>query len=237
LPAAERKNSYVEGDMMRVLIVEDEEKISAAVAHTLKLNHFDVDCIEDGNEGLIMAQEAIYDVIVLDIMLPGKSGLDILKELRQLGKITPILLLTALDSVDDRVLGLNLGADDYLPKPFSMSELVARVKALSRRIALDYINDFLHLGNMQLDVNSLTLIINNEPTKLTYREAQFLEMLMRKPGRVFSRNQIINRIWGYDNAANDNNIEIYVHYLRKKIDKADYGIVTVRGIGYALEKR
>lgn len=222
---------------MRVLIVEDEEKISAAVAHTLKLNHFDVDCIEDGNEGLIMAQEAIYDVIVLDIMLPGKSGLDILKELRQLGKITPILLLTALDSVDDRVLGLNLGADDYLPKPFSMSELVARVKALSRRIALDYINDFLHLGNMQLDVNSLTLIINNEPTKLTYREAQFLEMLMRKPGRVFSRNQIINRIWGYDNAANDNNIEIYVHYLRKKIDKADYGIVTVRGIGYALEKR
>ncbi len=222
---------------MRVLLVEDEEKISAAVAYTLKQKHYEVDCAGDGNEGFILAQKDIYDVIVLDIMLPGKNGLEILKELRHRKKTTPILLLTALDSINDRVSGLDLGADDYLVKPFSMAELIARIRALSRRIPSAYISKALYLDNMRLDADNLTLTIDEEVIKLTYREAQFMEMLMRKPGMVFSREQIIDRIWGYDNVVNDNNVEIYVHYLRKKISKASYVIATVRGIGYTLEAR
>lgn len=222
---------------MRVLIIEDEEKISAAIAHTLKQKNYEVDCSGDGNEGLILAQKDIYDVIILDILLPGKNGLEILKEIRRRKVTTPILLLTALDSINDRVSGLDLGADDYLVKPFSMAELMARVRALSRRIPSGYISESLLLGNMKLDADNLTLMIDEEQIKLTYREAQFLEMLMRKPSMVFTREQIIDRIWGYENLVNDNNVEIYIHYLRKKISNANYLIATVRGIGYTLEAR
>jgi DNA-binding response OmpR family regulator len=222
---------------MRVLIIEDEEKISAAIAHTLRQTSNEVDCCPDGDEGYILAQKNIYDVIVLDLRLPGRSGLDIVKALRRQKIATPILILTALGSVDDRVSGLETGADDYLIKPFSMAELVARVKALSRRIQSVYTSESICLGNMKLDADSLTLTIGEEPTKLTYREAQFMEMMMRKPDMVFTRAQIIDRVWGYDNEVNDNNIEIYIHYLRKKIAKADYSISTVRGIGYTLGRR
>ncbi len=222
---------------MRVLLIEDEEKISAAVAHALKQKHYEVDCAADGNEGFMLAQKDIYDVIVLDIMLPGKSGWEIVKELRSCKNATPVLLLTALASINDRVSGLDLGADDYLVKPFAMAELMARIRALSRRIPAVYISKALHLGNMSLDVDNLTLSIDGQEMKLTYREAQFMEMLMRKPGMVFTREQIIDRIWGYDNLVHDNNIEIYVHYLRKKISKASHLIATIRGIGYTLEER
>jgi len=222
---------------MRVLIIEDEEKISAAIAHSLKQTSCEADCCPDGDEGYILAQKDIYDVIVLDLMLPGKNGLDIVKDLRRHKIATPILILTALGSVDDRVSGLELGADDYLIKPFSMVELVARVKALSRRVPSVYISESIGLGNLKLEADNLTLTIGGEPIKLTYREAQFMEMMMRKPGMVFTRTQIIDRVWGYDNEVNDNNIEIYIHYLRKKIRKADHSISTVRGIGYTLEKR
>ena len=222
---------------MRVLIIEDEERISAAIAHTLKQANYEADCVEDGNSGLMLAEKEIYDIIVLDIMIPGKSGLELLKELRSRGKTTPVLLLTALDSTADRVSGLDLGADDYLGKPFSMAELMARIRALSRRIQSVYISKELCLGNMKLDADNLTLTINKEEIKLTYREVQFMEMLMRRPGMVFTREQIIDKIWGYDNTVNDNNIEIYIHYLRKKIGKASHVIATVRGIGYTLEAR
>ena len=222
---------------MRVLLVEDEEKISSAIAHTLKLKHYEVDCAGDGNDGFILAQNDVYDVIVLDVMLPGKSGLYILKELRHRGNMTPILLLTAMDAVNDRVSGLESGADDYLVKPFSMAELMARIGALSRRISSVYISEALHLGNMSLDVNSLTLTIDQEEIQLADREAQLLEMLMRKPGVVLTREQIIDRIWGYDNSVNNNNVEVYIHYLRKKINQANYRIATVRGIGYTLKAR
>jgi len=222
---------------MRVLIIEDEERISAAIAHTLKQKNYEVDCVEDGNIGSMLAQKDIYDIIVLDIMIPGKSGLEILKELRNRKKTTPVLLLTALDSINDRVSGLELGADDYLGKPFSMAELMARIGALSRRVQSVYISKALCLGNMSLDADSLTLTIDEEEMKLTYREAQFMEMLMRRSGMVFTREQIIDKIWGYDNTVNDNNIEIYIHYLRKKLSKASHVIATVRGIGYTLEAR
>jgi len=222
---------------MRVLIIEDEERISAAIAHTLKQKNYEVDCVEDGNSGIILAEKGIYDIIILDIMIPGKSGLELLKELRNRGKTTPVLLLTALDSISDRVSGLNLGADDYLGKPFSMAELMARIQALSRRIQSVYISKELCIGNMSLDADSLTLIIAKAKIKLTYKEAQFMEMLMRRPGMVFTREQIIDKIWGYDNTVNDNNIEIYIHYLRKKIGNASYVIATVRGVGYTLEAR
>jgi len=229
--------SLIEVAVMRVLIIEDEERISAAIAHTLKQKNYEVDCIEDGNDGLMLAEKGIYDIIILDIMIPGKSGLELLKELRNRGITTPVLLLTALDSISDRVSGLELGADDYLGKPFSMAELMARIKALSRRIQSVYISKALCIGNMSLDADSLTLTLDKAEIKLTYREVQFMEMLMRRPGMVFTREQIIDKIWGYDNTVNDNNIEIYVHYLRKKIGNASHVIATVRGIGYTLEAR
>ncbi|MHB8074017.1 response regulator transcription factor [Desulfosporosinus fructosivorans] len=222
---------------MRVLIIEDEERISAAIAHTLKQKNYEVDCVEDGNDGLMLAEKGIYDIIILDIMIPGKSGLELLKELRNRGITTPVLLLTALDSITDRVSGLDLGADDYLGKPFSMAELMARIRALSRRIQSVYISKELCLGNMSLDADSLSLNIDKEEIKLTYKEVQFMEMLMRRPGMVFTREQIIDKVWGYDNTVTDNNIEIYIHYLRKKICKASHVIATVRGIGYTLEAR
>jgi DNA-binding response OmpR family regulator len=164
------------GDGMRVLISEDEERIKRRYSAYVKRKHYEVDCVEDGNDGLMLAEKEIYDIIVLDIMLPGKSGLEVLKELRNQGKTTPVLLLTALDAIDDRVSGLNLGADDYLGKPFSMAELLARIKALSRRIQTVYISEALRLGNMRLEADNLTLTIDEE--KITYyREASLWSCL------------------------------------------------------------
>lgn len=223
---------------MRILLVEDEVKISDAVAHILRQNKMEVDVAGDGDEGLIMAQRDIYDVIVLDIMLPGKSGLDILQSIRKDGSITPVLLLTARDTVNDRVTGLNFGADDYLVKPFAMAELQARIKALARRISTVYTTDKISAGNIELDIDKLELIIDDEKMKITFKEAQLLEMLIRKPGMVFSKEQIMDRIWGYDSEVQDNNVEIYIHYLRKKLaGKASVVITTVRGVGYTLEEK
>jgi DNA-binding response OmpR family regulator len=204
----------------------------------LKKSQIQVDVAADGEEGLIMAESGIYDVLVLDIMLPGLSGLEILQTIRKKGDVTPVLLLTARDSIKDRVKGLDCGADDYLVKPFALPELLARIKALSRRQQLIFIDNNLRIGNIELIADRMLMQVEDQEIKLSFKEAQVMEMFMRNPGRVFTREYIMERIWGFNNYVQDNNVEIYIHYLRKKMgQKATASIVTVRGVGYMLKEK
>lgn len=223
---------------MRVLLVEDEKALAAALSKIMSKNNIVVDVSHDGEEGYLLAQRDIYDVIILDIMLPYKSGLDILKDLRSENMKTPILLLTARDTVKDRVEGLDSGADDYLVKPFATEELLARIRALGRR-SKDFIDSkTLEMGNTKLYMNSGELEIEGSKKKLTAKESQLLELFLRHPRMVLSKEQILERIWGVEGNAMENNVEIYIHYLRKKLgDKSNLVIETVRGIGYVLKEK
>lgn len=222
---------------MKILLVEDEIKITNALSHLLKRKEIDVDVANDGYEGYIMAKNNIYDVLVLDIMLPGMSGLEILSSLRKEGIKSPILLLTARDSVEDRVIGLDTGADDYLIKPFNTSELIARIKALGRRVQSDILENDLKFGDIKLNTSSYSLKMNNITINLPVKEGKLLELLMKRPKQVFSKEQILYRIWGYDSDITENNVEIYIHHLRKKLqNKTNVKIHTVRGIGYTLRE-
>lgn len=223
---------------MRVLLVEDEKALAAALSKIISKNNIVVDVSHDGEEGYLLAQRDIYDVIILDIMLPYKSGLDILKDLRSENIKTPILLLTARDTVKDRVEGLDSGADDYLVKPFATEELLARIRALGRR-SKDFIDSkTLEMGNTKLYMNSGELEIEGSKKKLTVKESQLLELFLRHPRMVLSKEQILDRIWGVEGNAMENNVEIYIHYLRKKLgDKSNLIIETVRGIGYVLKEK
>lgn len=219
---------------MKVLFVEDEKKVTDALEELCKMHNIECDIANDGEEGILFAQSNSYDVIVLDIMLPHKSGLEILKELRNEGNKTSILLLTAKDTVDDIVKGLDYGADDYMIKPFSIKELFARLRALGRRLDKDYVEEIIKIGNVEFDTVNYTIKINGEQKKLTYKEALMMEMFMKRPEQVFTREQILDRVWGFDSEVNENNIEIYVHNLRKKLRGTNLKIDTYRSVGYSL---
>lgn len=222
---------------MRILLVEDEKKLTDAIAHILKQNNMDVDVANDGDYGLILAEREIYDVLVLDIMLPGKSGLEILREIRKKGNMTPVLILTARDAIKDRVDGLDLGADDYLVKPFAMAELQARIRALGRRVPAIFTGNIISAGNVELDMDNLLLCIEDEKSNISLKEAHLLELLMKRPGMVLSRELILDHVWGHEVDIQENNVEIYVHHLRKKMSKkANMVIHTVRGVGYTLRE-
>ncbi|MGE5415851.1 MAG: response regulator transcription factor [Acidobacteriota bacterium] len=223
---------------MRVLLVEDEVRLADALAYILKKNKYAVDLAHDGISGEEMAETGIYDIIILDRMLPGKEGVAVLKTLRNKGITTPVLLLTARDAVEDRVEGLNSGADDYLIKPFATEELLARLGALSRRLTEQYVGETLQIGSLALDPQRCEVISDGESIKLTLKESQLLELLIRNKGQVITKEQILCRVWGLDTEVEINNVEIYVHYLRKKLDLAAGGIQieTVRGIGYSLKE-
>lgn len=226
------------GIKMRVLLVDDEVRLTDALSYLLRKNKIDVGVANDGESGLLFAQSGVYDVIILDIMLPGKSGLEILQEIRAAGSATPVLLLTARGAVEDRVKGLNQGADDYLAKPFSTDEFVARVRALSRRSSSEFFCGKYWIGSMEYDSSSLILSVNGRLTTLSSREGLILEMFLKRPGQVYSREQILDRVWGLESDIGENNIEVYIHNLRKKLGE-DTGaeIVTVRGIGYVLREK
>lgn len=219
---------------MKVLFVEDEKKVTDALQELCKMQNIGCDIANDGDEGLMFAQSSIYDVIILDIMLPNRSGIDILKELRAEGNNTSVLLLTAKDSLDDIVKGLDAGADDYLVKPFASKELFARIRALGRRLDKEYVDGLIKIGNVEFDFENYNIKINDKPIKITYKEALLLEMLIKRPEQVFTREQILDRVWGFDSEVNENNIEIYVHNLRKKLKNTDLKIETVRSVGYTL---
>jgi len=223
---------------MRILLVEDEIKLTDALGYLLRKEKMDVDVANDGDTGLILTQREIYDVIILDIMLPGISGLEILRTIRKAGNTTPVLLLTARDALEDRVEGLDIGADDYLVKPFATQELFARIRSLSRRTGSRYDMGNLVLGNVEYDSKSYVLKVANKELDLSAKEGKLLELFMKRPGQVFTREQILNKVWGYDVDILETNVEIYIHYLRKKLQgTADLEIQTVRNIGYMLRER
>lgn len=223
---------------MRILLVEDEEALAEALAYILKKHKYAVDLAYDGERGQEMAETEIYDVIILDRMLPGKEGVAVLKDIRKLGIKTPVLFLTAKDTVENRVEGLDAGADDYLIKPFASEELLARVRALGRRQDKQLQSDSLEIKELILDPLRCEANFKVNKVKLTLKECQLMELLMRNYGQVITKEQILNRVWGYDSEVEFNNVDTYIHFLRKKIDplKSSLIIETVRGIGYCLKE-
>ena len=222
---------------MRILFVEDEKKITDALRALCKIQNIDCDIANDGEEGLLFALNPIYDVIVLDIMLPIKSGIEILQQIRDQGINTPVLMLTAKGTIDDKVKGLDLGADDYLIKPFSAKELFARIRALGRRPDHGIKGETIVFEDVSFNTKKNILQTENKEFKLSVKEAKILEMLLKRPNQVFTREQILDRVWGFDKEVNENNIEIYVHNLRKKIVDTQVKIDTIRGVGYTLGKK
>jgi len=221
---------------MRILVVEDEHKIAQALKRGLEQERFAVDLAFDGEDGLASAQAEEYDLLVLDRMLPGKDGVTICQELRKLGNHTPILMLTAKDHVRDRVQGLDAGADDYLIKPFSFEELLARMRALLRR-PHETVHTVLQVADLTLDTANYTVVRAGTPITLSSKEFALLEYLMRNQGRVLSKETIMAHVWDFDADILPNTVEVYIGYLRNKIDKPFKGhtlIHTRRGFGYTL---
>jgi heavy metal response regulator len=220
---------------MRILIVEDEPSIAHFVRQGLSEAGYAVDVAWDGEQGLDYALAASYDVLVLDIMLPKMDGLQLLRELRRRGHTTPTLMLTARDRVDDRVQGLDAGADDYLVKPFAFPELLARLRALLRRPPLQ-LGTVLSVGDLEMDTASRQVRRNERPIKLSPREYAVLEYLMRHPNQVLTRTQIGEHVWNFDFFNESNVVDVYIGYLRRKIDKgSDCSLIhTVRGVGYCI---
>lgn len=221
---------------MRVLIAEDEVEIARALKVMLEKNKYTVDIVHNGTDALDYIFLCDYDVIVLDIMMPGLDGLEVLTQIRRKGVYVPVMFLTAKGELEDRVTGLNAGADDYLAKPFAASEFIARVKALSRRNG-SYTPMVLTLGNTFLDCNTYELSAEGERIRLNNKEYQMMELFFRNPRHVFSTEHLMERIWGLDSEAEMDVVWTYIGFLRKKLKllKADVEIRTVRGAGYTLE--
>jgi two-component system copper resistance phosphate regulon response regulator CusR len=222
---------------MRILIIEDEHKIAGALRRGLEQESFAVDVAYEADDGLASALTGEHDLIILDRMLPGLlEGVEICREVRANGLHTPILMLTAKDTVGDRVAGLDAGADDYLVKPFAFEELLARVRALLRR-PQDQLGTILQVADLELDTVSYRVTRGSQVVKLSQREYALLEFLLRHPDRVLSKDTIIQHLWNYDADVLPNTVEVYIGYLRNKIDKPFSGpalIHTVRGFGYKL---
>nr|WP_313887534.1 response regulator transcription factor [Nodosilinea sp. LEGE 07088] len=218
---------------MTILLVEDEAKIASFVAQGLREQGFVVDTCDHGTEGYTLAADRDYDVVLLDIMVPGMDGLAVLKALRADGYSVPVILITARNELDDRLVGLNLGADDYIAKPFYVEELVARIHAVVRRSSGDRQN-FLTAGPLRLDRITREVTGGDRRVELTAREFNLLEYLMRSPGRVFTRTQILEHVWGYDFNPTTNVVDVAVQRLRKKLDPVDaaHWVESVRGVGY-----
>jgi two-component system, OmpR family, response regulator len=222
---------------MNVLLVEDELKIANFVKAGLKEQGFVVDHCDNGNDGYDRALNQAYDVILLDIMVPQKDGLSILKSLRRAGHPVPVILLTARNELDDRLEGFNLGADDYLAKPFFVEELIARIHAVVRRSDGDRQN-LLSVAGLTLDRITREVTCNQQKVELTTREFNLLEYLMRSPGRVLTRTQILEHVWGYDFNPSTNVVDVCIQRIRKKIEaiQEENHLESVRGVGYRFRK-
>jgi len=221
---------------MKILVIEDEKKVASFIQRGLEEAGYTADWAKDGEEGIYMADSEDYDLVVLDLILPRKNGIEVLKELRQMKKRMPILILSAKDSVDDKVVGLDAGADDYLTKPFAFTELLARVRALLRRgEALAPVK--LQVGDLVLDTVTREVNRAGKDIKLTNREYALLEYLMANAGKVLSRTQLSEHVWDYTFDTFSNVIDVYINYLRNKVDRGFETklINTVRGVGYMLK--
>ena len=222
---------------MKLLFVEDEKQLSEALQQILIKNKYTVDAVYNGDEGLDYALTGVYDVIILDIMLPKLNGIEILKMIRKRKISTPVILLTAKGSVEDRILGLDSGADDYLPKPFSPDELLARLRALTRRNG-DFINEnILEFSDIKLNLSTYDMEVNDNSITLTQKEFEILKYFMQRPKLVVSKDDLITKLWGFDSDIEHNNIEVYISFLRKKLAyvESNVKITTIRRVGYRLE--
>lgn len=221
---------------MRLLVVEDQKDLNEIIVRKLTNEHYSVDACYTGNDALDFIRCAEYDGIILDIMLPGVTGIGVLREMRASGNNTPVLLLTAMGTVEDRVAGLDAGADDYLVKPFDFNELLARVRAIVRRGG-ERAGNVMTSGDLTLDSASRTVIRGGQEIKLTAKEFDILEYLMQNQGRVLSRDKLSNHIWNYDYDGGSNVIDVYMYHLRRKIDRDfdEKKIQTVKGAGYMIK--
>jgi DNA-binding response OmpR family regulator len=223
---------------MRILVVEDEAHLAEALSHILKKNNYTVDVSNDGESGLDNALSDIYDVIVLDIMLPKMDGITVLKNIRAEGLDVPVILLSAKGEISDKILGLDSGADDYLAKPFNSDELLARIRALGRRRGEIANNNQLQFGDITLNTSTLNLKSGTNEINLTLKEFELLEFLIVHKNIVASKEQIIEKLWGFDSEAESNHVEVYVSFLRKKLKfvHSNVSINAVRGVGYILKE-
>lgn len=226
---------------MRVLVVEDAARLADAVAEILRKNGYEADIARTGADGLDMAASGAYDVVLLDIMLPGKSGMDVVHDLRELGETVPVILLTARQAVGDRVAGLDAGADDYLPKPFHASELLARIRAVTRRPSTYRADNAVEACGLRLDPAAFMVASSSGDVsvELTPKESLLLETLMNRAGNPVSKGDLIIRLWGPNTRAGENRVEVLVHALRDKLAQLDTStcIETVRGVGYRLVEK
>lgn len=222
---------------MKLLLVEDEKRMAQALCEILRLEKYEVDHYSDGVSGLAAIESGIYDIIILDVMLPGMNGYEITRKVRTAGVTTPILMLTAKAELDDKVTGLDSGADDYLTKPFMTKELLARLRALGRRI-LNTTDGILCFGDISLDTGTFTLscVTNGQSVRLSEKEYHIMEYLMANQGQILTREQLAAKIWGLENDTEYNNVEVYMSFTRKKLAfvEAKTTIKAVRGIGYEL---
>jgi two-component system, OmpR family, response regulator ArlR len=221
---------------MRILVVEDELHLAEALTQILKKNNYTVDTVNDGEAGLDNALSNIYDLIILDIMLPKMDGISILKEIRKEGLGVPVILLTAKGEISDKVIGLDSGADDYLPKPFAAEELLARIRALSRRKGEVLADNNLIFGDIELNISTLMLTRGSKEVKLILKESQLLELLITRKNLATSKELIIEKLWGFDAEVEHNHVEVYISFLRKKLLFLNSKVIinTVRGVGYNL---
>lgn len=220
---------------MRILIIEDEKRLANALKELLTDEKYLVDAVLDGKEGYEYALTGIYDLVVLDLMLPSMDGFDIARNLRENKVETPILILTARDMIEDKVRGLDCGADDYMTKPFATEEFLARVRAITRRKG-EVILDYLNFKDMSLDIERRHIVCGDKSVHLNYKEFEILKLLMTNENMVFSKNDIIVKIWGYESDATDNNVEAYISFIRKKINYigSTVEIETIRKVGYRI---
>jgi two-component system response regulator ArlR len=223
--------------MMRILIAEDEVHLAEAVSQILKKNNYSVDMVHDGRSGLDYAQSGIYDLLLLDIMMPEMDGITVLKKLRSEGNHTPVILLTAKGELSDKVTGLDYGADDYIAKPFATEELLARIRAALRRKGEVVPEEGLKFGDIELNTTQLKLSVQGKEIKLNLKENELLELLIARKQAITSKEQIIEKLWGFDSEVEYNNVEVYISFLRKKLTflNSAVRINTIRGVGYVLE--
>ena len=221
---------------MQVLIVEDDIRLAQALGQILEENHYQVDLVHDGDQGLSYAESGSYDVIILDVMLPRKSGLEVVAELRRANVATPVLMLTARTTVQDKITGLDSGADDYMTKPFSPAELLAHLRALTRRQG-QVVFEKIDFGDISLNLESHDLSCGSKAINLSYKEFSIANILISSKGQIVSKDILISKVWGVESSAVDNNVEAYISFLRKKLKflGSNTQIETVRKVGYRLE--
>ena len=221
---------------MRILVVEDEKEIADGLTGILKKEGFLVDAVYDGEDGLEYTLSGVYDIILMDVMLPGMDGFNIVKKARIAGIDTPVIMLTAKSQIEDKIYGLDLGADDYLTKPFDAGELLARIRARIRK-NVDLKQNILSVYDIELDSSTFQLRKDEKAVKLSKTEYQMLEYLMVNKGQILTKDAIINKVWGFEESGDYNSLEVYISFLRKKLKfvNANANIVTQKGIGYYLD--